>query len=491
MARNRITCLESRAQPKQNNGINTVPMRTIGNLEDYFSRFRIHIIGNRHWFETPFGRKRIVYADWTASGRAYGPIEKKLQEEILPFFGNTHTETTITGTTMSKAYEHAKEVIKAHVNANKDDILIFCGSGMTDAVNKLQRIIGLRIPERAFDYLRFEKPTETQRPIVFVTHMEHHSNHTSWLETIAQVEIINRRDDGNVDIEHLRQLLERFKNRPIKIAAVTACSNVTGIETPYHDIAILMHENNGYCFVDFASSAPYVQIDMHRGGKLDDLDAIYFSFHKFLGGPGTPGVLIFNKKLYKNQAPDRPGGGTILYSNPWNQYEYVEDIEQREDGGTPPILQAIKAGMCICLKEKMGIQNILTREKEIVKRVFERMSVIEGIEILEGTNRNRLAVISFTIKEGHYDLFVRMLNDRFGIQARGGCSCAGTYGHVLLGIDKIRSNEIRKGLLAGDLSCKPGWVRVSFHPTMTDQEVDYISDAIREVVKQFHCWEKV
>jgi selenocysteine lyase/cysteine desulfurase len=458
-------------------------MPALNSLEDYFYPIRHNIIGYQQRFETPFGHKRILYADWTASGRGYQPIEAEIQNKILPFFANTHTETTITARTMSGVYDQAKATVKTHVNANKDDVLVFCGSGMTAAVNKLQRILGLRLPERFMDYVTCLQIDESARPLVLVTHMEHHSNHISWLETIATVEIIRPDKDGNADLLHLRELLKRFSHRKNKIAAVTACSNVTGIQTPVHEIATIMHENGGLCFVDFASSAPYVNIDMHPGRRLADLDAIYFSFHKFLGGPGTPGVLIFNSKLYSNRIPDQPGGGTMLYSNPWKVHEYIPDIEQREDGGTPPILQGIKAAMCIRLKDEMGVERMLLREEEMLQRLFDRLENINGLEIL-GATRKRLGIVSFTIKNIHYDLIVKTLNDKFGIQARGGCSCAGTYGHVLLNIGKTRSYGILKALKAGEMSCKPGWVRLSIHPTMTDAEIDYIADAVENTAEQ-------
>jgi selenocysteine lyase/cysteine desulfurase len=458
-------------------------------LEAYFSTFRANVIGQQVCFDTPFGRKRMLYADWTASGRAYRPIEMELLDRVLPFFGNTHTETTVTGTRMSAAYEEAKRIIKEHVHSGEEDVLLFCGSGMTSAVNKLQRMLGMRAAE-----LR-----EEQRPLVLVTHMEHHSNHISWLETNATVEVIPPDENGNVDLGQLCELLERYRARPVKIAAVTACSNVTGIETPYGEIAQLMHERGGLCFVDFACSAPYVDIDMHPGkvgnaicgnGRGADLDAIYFSGHKFLGGPGTPGVLVFNRMLYGNRIPDQPGGGTLLYSNPWGGREYIEDIEAREDGGTPPILQGIKAGLCIRLKEEMGVAPMREREGEMVGRLMERLLEVEGIGVLAANQRKRLGVLSFVAREAHYNLMVKMLNDRFGIQARGGCSCAGTYGHFLLGIDRARSEGIRKALLAGDPRSKPGWVRLSLHPTMTDAEIDYIADAVESTVEQYNEWAK-
>ena len=459
-------------------------------LENYFAAFRRNIIGHQRTFESPFGKKEIIYADWTASGRAYHLIEECIQKEIMPFVANTHTETTVTGTLMSKAYEEAKVIVKKHVGATSDDVLIFCGSGMTAAVNKLQRILGLKMPERMMDYMKKDsfQLDELLRPVVFVTHMEHHSNHTSWLETIATVEIIKADENGNVDIENFRSLLEQYKHRKNKIAAVTACSNVTGIRTPYHEIAKLIHKYDGLCFVDFACSAPYDNINMHPEEHHTHLDAMYFSPHKFLGGPGTPGILVFNKKIYKNAIPDQPGGGTVMYSNPWKVHEYIVNIEQREDGGTPPFLQGIKAAMCIRLKEAMGVERILQREEEMLQVIFERLSKMKNVEILEGKIKKRLGVISFIVNGAHYNLIVKMLNDRFGIQTRGGCSCAGTYGHKLLQVDKVRSYEILDGIRSGDLSCKPGWIRLSIHPTMSNAEIDCIMDAIELTASHFREW---
>ncbi|HMW33346.1 MAG TPA: aminotransferase class V-fold PLP-dependent enzyme, partial [bacterium] len=229
-------------------------------LEAYFQKFRTGTIGHDLTVQTPYGTQHIVYADWVASGRLYRPIEEQLLSRFGPYVANTHTETTTTGTTMTHAYHEAKAIIKGHVNAAPNDVLIFAGSGMTGAVAKFQRILNLRIPEKFSG--RISVP-EAERPVIFVTHMEHHSNHTSWLETIADVELVGRDEKGLVDLNDLSRLLERYKNRPMKIASVTACSNVTGIQTPYHDIAKIMHQNGGYCFVDFACSAPYVPINMH------------------------------------------------------------------------------------------------------------------------------------------------------------------------------------------------------------------------------------
>lgn len=456
-------------------------------LEQYFKKFREDIIGIENSFESPYGKQNLVYADWTASGRLYKTIENALIDKFGPFVANTHTETTVSGTAMTLAYKQAKNIIKSHVNSNEDDVLILSGNGMTGVINKFQRILGLKVPENLKKYV--EVP-EDLRPVVFITHMEHHSNQTSWLETIAKVVVVPANDEGLFCMDNFKKLLQEYKDTTLKIASVTACSNVTGIQTPYHDIAKVMHENGGVCFVDFACSAPYVAIDMHPDDPEAYLDAIFFSPHKFLGGPGTSGVLIFNKKLYKNMIPDCPGGGTVSWTNPWGEHKYVDNIEDREDGGTPGFLQTIKTALAIKLKEEMGVDNILKREHEILDTVFDKLSAVENIHILAPQHTNRLGVISFFIDDLHYNLGVKLLNDKFGIQTRGGCSCAGTYGHYLLHVDQETSKRLVDEISLGDLMKKPGWIRMSIHPTHTSEEVAYICDSITELAHNFEEWKK-
>ena len=449
-------------------------------LENYFSKFRQNIIGIDSTFESPFGTRKIVYADWVASGRLYRPVEDKIVSVFGPYVGNTHTETSHTGCHTTHCYHLAQQMIKHHVNAGPDDIIITAGSGMTSVVNKLQRILGLKGCGKLYN-----RPClrEIERPVVFITHMEHHSNHTSWYETIADVVIIEPDENLMVDPESLRVQLEKYSDRKFKIGAFTACSNVTGITTPYYELARIMHEFGGVCFVDFAASAPYVDIDMHPEDPLEKLDAIYFSPHKFLGGPGSSGVLIFDVSLYNSEIPDDSGGGTVDWTNPWGKYKYVDNIEVREDGGTPGFLQAIRTALAIELKNKMNTTFIRQREEELIKMIFSGLRSIEGIVILADNIESRLAVFSFYHPGIHYNLFVKLLNDKYGIQVRGGCACAGTYGHFLLEVTHEKSQEITDMINHGDLSAKPGWVRLSLHPTTTDGEALYIIDSIREVVE--------
>lgn len=454
-------------------------------LETYFERFRKNIIGLDQEFDSPFGRKKIIYTDWTASGRLYAPIEEKLSSKFGSFVANTHTETTVSGTAMTMAYHKARHLIKDHLNANENDVLITDGSGMTGVINKFQRILGLKIPENLKAHI--DVPEE-KRPVVFITHMEHHSNHTSWLETIARVEVIPSTADGLVCLEGFKALVEKHADCVVKIASVTACSNVTGIVTPYHEIAKIMHQHHGVCFVDFACSGPYTTIDMHPADENASLDAVFLSPHKFLGGPGTSGVLIFNKKLYKNMIPDCPGGGTVSWTNPWGAHKYLDNIEEREDGGTPGFLQVIKTALAIQLKEEMGVENIVAREHELVSYVFSKLNPIENIHILAGQHQDRFGVISFYIHDLHFNLGVKLLNDKFGIQTRGGCSCAGTYGHYLLHVDQEKSNYLTNKITEGELMEKPGWIRMSIHPTTTDAEIKYVCDAIISLAANHQEW---
>ena len=454
-------------------------------LELYFQQFRENIIGINQEFNSPYGNKKLVYTDWTASGRLYRPIEEKIINEFGPFVANTHTETTVSGTAMTMAYHKARNIIKQHVNANENDVLITDGTGMTGVVNKFQRILGLRIPE---NFKEFTKIPENLKPIVFISHMEHHSNQTSWLETIADVVVIPSCEKGLFSVQNLKELMAKYDYRTIKIASITSCSNVTGIKTPYHEVAKIMHQNKGLCFVDFACSGPYVNINMHPSDAESYLDAIFFSPHKFLGGPGTSGVLLFNKNLYKNSVPDCPGGGTVSWTNPWGEHKYIDNIEDREDGGTPGFLQVIKTALAIQLKEKMGVDNILKRENELVEYVFERLENVENIKILAAQHKKRLGVISFYIDGLHFNLGVKLLNDKFGIQTRGGCSCAGTYGHHLLHVDQQMSHDLVSEITLGDLIRKPGWIRMSIHPTTTFKEIEFVCNSIITLAENHKLW---
>lgn len=457
----------------------------MSSLEKYFEKFRENIVGLNQEFESPYGKKKIIYGDWIASGRLYKPIEERISNEIGPFIGNTHTETSETGIRMTHAYHKSHHIIKQHVNAGKNDVIITSGSGLTDVINKFQRILGLKYCGKLSGQSCI---AERERPVVFITHMEHHSNQTSWYETNADVVVIEPGEGLLVDPDNLQKALENYKDRPFKIGSFSACSNVTGVRTPYYELAKVMHENGGVCFIDFAASAPYDTLNMHPADPLKKIDAVMFSPHKFLGGPGSSGVLIFDASMYKSEVPDAPGGGTVDWTNRWGKYKYVDDIEAREDGGTPGFLQSIRTALCIDLKNQMGVENIEKREKELLTKAFNEFDKIEKLNILADNVRDRLGVISFYVDDIHFNLLVQLLNDKYGIQTRGGCACAGTYGHFLLEVSYEQSQEITDKISHGDLSDKPGWVRWSLHPTMTDSEVDLMVTALNDIIDNIETY---
>lgn len=389
---------------------------------------------------------------------------------------------------MTKAYQYAHKLIKAHVNAGPNDVIITAGSGMTTVINKMQRIMGFR---NCRNIKGNDCQKNHEKPVVFITHMEHHSNHTSWFE--ANVDVVVLQPDAQllVNPDELRRQLEIYKDRAFKIGSFTACSNVTGIETPYHELARIMHENGGIIFVDFAASAPYVDINMHPAeDELMKLDAIFFSPHKFLGGPGSSGVMIFDRSLYNSPTPDNPGGGTVDWTNPWGEYKYIDDIELREDGGTPGFLQAMRTALAIEVKNQMQPKLIRQREHELLQKAFKGFKQIPGLHILADNVEDRLGALSFYLDNVHFNLVVKLLSDRFGIQVRGGCACAGTYGHFLLDVSYDKSKKITELINHGDLSEKPGWIRASIHPTMTDNELDNLIFAVSEIQKNHTSWAK-
>ena len=452
-------------------------------LEEHFSTFKSHTIGNDWTFKSIKGNQNLIYADWIASGRLYGPIEDIMRNKIGPMIANPHSFSSETGRASTYAYQYARDIIKEHVNAFESDVLVTTGTGMTAALSKLLRIMGL------YKGLNKDQKSDALRPVVFITHMEHHSNQVPWYETQADVVILPVDENNLPDTDKLNSLLEQYAERELKIGSFTACSNVTGTITPYYELAKVMHRHKGICFVDFAASAPYVQINMHPEDPDMHLDAIFFSPHKFLGGPGTCGILLFNNKLYNSNYPDNPGGGNVKCTTPWGEYHYNDSAEVREDGGTPGFLQAIRAALCLQLKDKMGVENIKNREKELLEMCFSEFRKIKGLRILGSAELERIGCVSFTIEEIHYNLIVRLLNDRFGIQVRGGWSCASTYAHHLFTLDRGHSAEVISGILEDNLSNKPGWVRLSLHPTMTNKELLFICNSLKEITHNWKDWQ--
>jgi selenocysteine lyase/cysteine desulfurase len=461
---------------------------------------RRSVIGEREAVETPFGPRRVVYADYTASGRALTFIEDHIREIVLPLYANTHTETSGTGRQTTRFQAEARDIVRDAFGATDDHAVLFTGTGSTGAIDKLVRALGLRLPaELDARYGLSERIPLAERPVVFIGPYEHHSNELPWRETIADVIRIPEDADGHVDLEALETALLETADRPLRIGSFSAASNVTGILTDTRAVSVLLHRHGALSFWDCAAAAPYVDVAMapHRPAAegdtseahLDHKDAIFVSPHKLVGGPGTPGLLIARRALFGKGAPTVPGGGTVSYVNA-TDHRYVEDVERREEGGTPDIVGAIRAGLVFQLKRAVGVETIRAHEQHAIHRAVTEWREEPGLEILGNLEAERLSIVSFVIRHGrgylHHELVVALLNDLFGIQARGGCSCAGPYGHRLLGIDEDRSHAFERAIVDGCAGVKPGWVRVNFAWFLAEPVLSFIIDAVRLVAR--HGW---
>ncbi|MEO6605068.1 MAG: aminotransferase class V-fold PLP-dependent enzyme [Aeromicrobium sp.] len=452
---------------------------------------RESVIGDDHVMIGPFGPKRVTYADYTASGRVLGFIEDFIRERVLPSYANTHTESSGTGLQTTRLREDARTIIHDAVGADDETVVIFAGSGCTGAIDKLIGILGLRIPSTLDDRFNLSASIPpSERPVVFLGPYEHHSNELPWRESIADVIPIPSDADGHVDLGVLEAELVRHTERPVKIGSFSAASNVTGIISDTAAISSLLHRHGALSFWDFAAAGPYVEIEMNGPDPNDPQcfkDAIFLSPHKFIGGPSTPGVLVARRDLLNNRVPDVPGGGTVAYVNP-DEHRYLSDPAQREEGGTPAIVESIRAGLVFQLKQSVGIEVIREAEEHFLRRALARWAEEPRIEILGNLSAERLSIVSFVIRAPsgkylHHNFVVALLNDLFGIQSRGGCSCAGPYGHRLLGIDVDHSHEFERAITRRCEGIKPGWVRINFNYFIAEEVFDYIVEAVALVAR--------
>ncbi len=442
---------------------------------DPVAMLRAGIIGEGVRFDTPFGTKRLVYADYTASGRALKQVEEFVASEVLPFYANSHTDASFCGAYITGLREQARTIIARHTNAGKDCSVIFSGSGATSAINRLVALTGIA-----------DLKDQARRPVVFIGPYEHHSNILPWREAGAEVIEIDEAENGGPDLDDLKEQLKAHAGAPLLIGSFSAASNVTGIISQAEAVTGLLKQYGALSFWDYAGAGPYLTMDMNPSEKTQK-DAIVVSPHKFVGGPGASGVLIVRNSVARTKKPTWPGGGSVAYVSPW-AHDYLSSIVEREEAGTPNIVGDIRAALVFLVKKTIGVEFIKQRDDQLRQRAEKVWGQNPQIRVLGIDKPERLPIFSILVRNQsggyiHHNLFTRMLSDISGVQARGGCVCAGPYGHRLLGVDRAHSEAIRAAVRNGREIEKPGWTRLNFNYLMDDQTAEHIIQSVDELAK--------
>ena len=438
--------------------------------KDIVDWIRSGLIGEDVEIQGPFGPREIIYADYVASGRALNQVEDFVREKILPFYSNSHTQASYCGSYMTNIRETARSEIARMTSATSDSSIIFTGSGSTAGINKL---VGL---------LNIEKMiSESKKVVVLVGPYEHHSNLLPWRDSGAEIIEIEEDDEGGPCLTSLLKNLKKVSNANLVIGTFSAASNVTGIVTDVKSVSKLLKSFGALSIWDYGCGAPYLPMSM-KIGSLDAIDAIVFSPHKFPGGPAASGILIVRNEIVKLKKPTLPGGGTVDFVSPWG-HSYSTNISKREEGGTPNVIGDIRVALVMLIKEALNQDWLLTRQTALRKKVLKKWKKNKNLEIFRSNISNGLPIISFRVKHEnggyiHHQLFTRLLSDVDGVQARGGCACAGPYAHKLLGLRQKQSFEIENLIKNGQEIEKPGWIRLNFSALMTDSKVDRLINSV-------------
>lgn len=434
-------------------------------------RLRDGLVGNDATVEGPFGSHSLVYADYVASGRALRQIESFVMERILPYYSNSHTEASYCGSFCTQTRLAARRYLAEQLGATADYSVLFTGNGATAGINRLVNLLGVA-----------RKVREGRRVIVLVGPYEHHSNLLPWRETGAQVIELPESTQGGPDLAVLESLLQQHQSADCLVGAFSAASNVTGIVTDVDAVCRLMRRHDAVCIWDYACGAPYLPMSM-KVGTAEARDAIVYSSHKFPGGPAASGITVVRNAIVDAKVPTWPGGGTVSFVSPWT-HVYSENLIHREEAGTPNVVGDIRAALVMMVKQALGADWLAERQQQLRNRALQVWLDNPHIDLLGSTTAEQcLPIFSFRVRDDagghvHHQFFTRLLSDVHGIQARGGCACAGSYAHRLLGLDEQHSDQLLAALQSGSEMEKPGWVRLNLSALMSDARVDQVIDAV-------------